>query len=254
MKLSKFRLKSGVKAALAGLLLFSAIGFVEKKQHDKVCHEIIINIENQFDNYFIDQKDILHLMTNRGYEKIIGTTLGDLELKAIENRIRAHKYIQNAEVYKDLRGNVIVNAVQAQPIARVVQPDGPDAYIGRKGQILPTSERFTARVIVIDGAYASELVKQDLTKTKEGKAIFELLNYILANKFWSAQIAELKIDHKGYIVMYPQVSKQYVEFGKAEDIEEKFKKLHIFYTKILPMNWNAYERVDLKYENQIICE
>jgi cell division protein FtsQ len=55
--------------------------------------------------------------------------------------------------------------------------------------------------------------------------------------------------------MYPQVGKQYIEFGKAEQIEEKFSKLTIFYQKILPFKgWNTYKRVNLKYFNQIVCE
>jgi len=57
------------------------------------------------------------------------------------------------------------------------------------------------------------------------------------------------------MVLYPQVTKQMVEFGKPEDIEVKFKKLRIFYTEILPKKgWNRYEKVNLKYRDQIIAE
>lgn len=254
MKLGKFKIKDSIKGVAAALMVFTAIGFVEKKQHDKVCHDIRVSIENQYNNYFINRDDIIGLVTNGGYEQIIGTSLNDLKLKAIENRIRGHKYILDAEVYKDLEGNLMINAVQSKPIARVVQPHGPDAYIDMQGHILPTSPRFTARVMVIEGEYAGELVKYDLDKTARGKALMDLLQFILADEFWEAQIAALNIESSGDVIMYPQVGRQYIEFGKPEDIEAKFKKLKIFYSRILPHNWDAYERVNLKYENQIICE
>jgi len=51
------------------------------------------------------------------------------------------------------------------------------------------------------------------------------------------------------------VTGQRVEFGKAENIEEKFKKLMIFYKEILPQRgWTKYERVNLEYEGQVIAE
>jgi cell division protein FtsQ len=55
--------------------------------------------------------------------------------------------------------------------------------------------------------------------------------------------------------MFPQVGGQLIEFGKPENLELKFKKLRIFYKEILPeKGWNAYERVNLEYEGQIIAE
>ena len=55
--------------------------------------------------------------------------------------------------------------------------------------------------------------------------------------------------------MVPRKLDKYIEFGKAEQIEEKFSKLAIFYQKILPFKgWNTYNRVNLKYFNQIDCE
>jgi cell division protein FtsQ len=55
--------------------------------------------------------------------------------------------------------------------------------------------------------------------------------------------------------MYQQVGKQVIEFGEAKDIEEKFKKINLFYEEILPAKgWNTYSRVNVKYKGQIVCE
>ena len=65
----------------------------------------------------------------------------------------------------------------------------------------------------------------------------------------------ITLDKKGNIKMYTQVSKQVVEFGRPEEIEEKFKKLKIFYKEILPAKgWNSYDKVSVKFKDQIVCE
>lgn len=244
-----------VRIALLPLVFLSAIGFVGKQQNGKIITKIDIDIDNHYDSYFIDENDIMNMITENGNKKLIGTPFSQLNLKEIEVNVSQHKFVQNAEVYKDLQGTLVVNVEQSVPIARVVQTDGPDAYISDRGHVLPVSEKFTARVIVVGGEYTPELVKKDLPLDSASFKIFDLLQYIEKDKFWKTQIAQLDIDKTGDITLYPQVGKQIIEFGKAEDVHEKFNKLNIFYKQILPQKgWNAYERVNLKFKNQIVCE
>ena len=75
------------------------------------------------------------------------------------------------------------------------------------------------------------------------------------DEFLNAQIAEIEINKNKQLILYPQVTKQYIEFGELSDIESKIEKLNIFYKDILPFKgWNTYERVSLKFKNQIVCE
>jgi cell division protein FtsQ len=254
MRIKKQIIRTGILSTVV-VVLFAAIGFVEKKHGGKVCSKIIVNIENQYDTYFIDENDVIRLMTENGADVIIGRDFYELDLKKIEARVNSHKFVKNAEVYKDLKGNVIVDVEQWKPIARIIQQDGPDAYVGPEGQILPTSEKFTARVVLISGENTKELVTKDLNKTEEGKKLFEFLNYINEDPFLKAQIAEIQRLRNGEIILHTQVSRQYVEFGRPEEFDKKFKKLMIFYKDILPQKgWNKYEKVSVKYQNQIVCE
>jgi len=55
--------------------------------------------------------------------------------------------------------------------------------------------------------------------------------------------------------MLPQVGAQTIEFGTAENMEEKLKKLKIFYKEILPqMGWSRYHRVNVEYNGQLVAE
>ena len=140
-------------------------------------------------------------------------------------------------------------------MARITRQNAPEAYISAEGEILPLSEKYTARVMLVGGPYTAQLIRNGVLKDENNHQIFELLKFIDKDEFWKAQIAQLDIDAKGDIIMHPQVGKQSIEFGKADQIEEKFAKLTLFYQKILPFKgWNTYNRVNLKYLNQIVCE
>lgn len=247
--------KKGLKVIGFVAFTFLAIGFVGKRQNDKLIRDVDIRIDNRFNNYFIDKKDLMNLITENGTENITGYGFNELPLKEIENRVKRHRFVQRAEVFKDLSGNLVINAYQTIAMARIVQADAPDAYVSDQGKILPVSDKYTARVMIVAGDYTRKLVTKDLTKDTASNKIFELLKFIEKDSFWSMQIAQVDIDKKGNITFYPQVGNQLIEFGKAENIEKKFKKLNIFYNQILPKKgWNTYKKVNLKYNDQIICE
>ena len=253
--LKKIRIGKGVKIIAGVVVLLSVISFAERKQGSETCKEIVVKLGNQYDNFFIDENDILALMTDDGDDVIIGKDFTEINLKTIEERVRTQKFLQKAEIYRDLKGNILVNAQLRRPFARIVDPSVPRGYVSTDGVILPPSSKYTSRTIILSGSHMKQLVKSDLTDTEEGKKIYELLKFIDGDEFWKAQIAQVDIDNKMNVLIYPQVTKQIVEFGQPKDLEAKFKKLKIFYKQILPQKgWNTYERVNLEYKDQIIAE
>lgn len=253
--LEKIKIKRGVKLAIAAVAVVSVIGFTETKQGVGSCKDIVIRIDNRYDNYFINDHDVLALMTANGTYAIKGVSFRELNLKEIEERVKHDPFIRNAQLFKDLKGNVIINVALRRPIARIIQDDAPDAYVAMDGTILPVSDKFSSRVMLLRGSYMKAFVKNDLTETDEGKKIFRMIGFINDKEFWRAQIAQMNVDKKLNITLYPQVTKQYIEFGQPEELEEKFNKLEIFYKQILPRKgWNSYERVNLMYEGQIVAE
>lgn len=236
-------------------IIFGSIGFVEKQYANKTCTSIHVDIDNQFENYFINEADVIDLVTSGGDRRVVGESFENLNLKEIETELLNTKFIHKVEVYKDLDGSLMVNIHQSRPVARLMSDKMNDRYISSEGVILPMSRRYTARVVLIDGAFADNAKLYDLNETETGMQLMELLQFIENDKFWKAQIAQMTIDRKGNIHMQTQVSKQIIEFGKPIEIHEKFKKLEIFYKEILPSKgWNKYEKVSVKFKDQVVCE
>ena len=251
----KLNIRREIKVATALLAISFLIAFSERKQGGSVCKDIVIELDNLHQNHFLDEADIMKLVEGSG-QSIKGTGIDLIDLKSIEGKLKFDKHILDAELFGDLKGNLIVNVELRRPIARIVQADSPDAYIAEDGIIMPVSEKYSSRVVLISGNFVKRLLESDdITKSKEGKQIREMIGFINEDSFWKAQIAQLDINSEGKITLYPQVTGQRVEFGMAENIETKFKKLMIFYKEILPQRgWTKYERVNLEYDKQIIAE
>ncbi|MFZ6013134.1 MAG: cell division protein FtsQ/DivIB [Bacteroidota bacterium] len=254
MKL-KFNIRREIKIPAVLIAVFGLIAFTERMKGSVSVKNIEIKIDNIHENHFLDEEDILKLMqVNQG--NLMGTDIKKLNLKAIEKKIKDDAFVKDAQLYSDVKGNLVVGVELRRPVARMVRNDGPDGYIAEDGTVMPVSDKFTSRVVLISGSFVRQLLLQhNVNETEEGKQLMEMLKMIRKDDFWSAQIAELDINSQARITLYPQVGDEHIEFGKPENLELKFRKLKIFYKEILPkVGWNKYNRVNLEYEGQIVAE
>jgi cell division protein FtsQ len=250
----KFNIKREVKIIVAILIVGGIIAFTERRGTASI-KDITIKMKNANENHFLDEDDIVNLMGLKK-DNLKGASLDRVNMKEVEKKVKKDPFIKDAQLYSDLKGNLVISAEIRRPIARIVRADGPDGYIAEDGTVMPVSDKFTSRVILLSGSYVKQIVRQNnLNTTEDGKQLIALINTIQEDEFWKAQIAQLDIDSKMRITIYPQVGDERIEFGRPEDVDAKLKKLMIFYKEILPrMGWNKYERVNLEYEGQIVAE
>lgn len=255
MKKFNIKIRAEIKIAVAIVGIFFLIAFSERKQSGVVCKNIVVDLENTNENHFLDEADVLKIIEGSG-QSIIGKSIEEINLRALETRLENDKHILNAEIFGDVKGNLTVNVNLRRPIARLVRTNGPDAYVAEDGAVMETSEKYAARIILVSGPMVKELIdKGDLNSSEEGMQLMHMIEFVNKDQFWKAQVAQLDFNQAGKVFIYPQVTGQIVEFGKLENIEVKFQKLMIFYKEILPqMGWTKYERVNVEYDGQVIAE
>ncbi|UYZ64817.1 cell division protein FtsQ/DivIB [Hymenobacter weizhouensis] len=242
--------------ATACLLLLVGLGaFAAVQQARRPVGGVIVRISNEFNNFFIGEREVTALLTRQGEDRLEGADPASLNLKALEARLKAHSFVKDAQVYRDLAGNLHADVRQNRPIARLVHADSrQDSYLDADGQRLPLSPLFTARVVPVSRLGGQPLPAaffQDST----GRRYLEFLRYVDENTFWRGQVAEIFIGPNGKISFTQQVGDQRVEFGFPENIPEKFAKLMVFYRQIPPvLGWDTYHRVNVEFKDQIICE
>jgi cell division protein FtsQ len=84
--------------------------------------------------------------------------------------------------------------------------------------------------------------------------IYELAKFIHNDPFWESQIEQIYRNDKGEYELIPRVGGHLILFGDYENYREKFRNLRAFYRKGLNnVGWNQYLKINLKYDNQIIC-
>ena len=192
--------------ATACLLLLVGLGaFAAVRQAHRPVSGVMVSISNEFNNFFISEREVTSLLTRRGKDRLEGATPSELDLKSLEARLKAHSFVKEAQVYRDLAGNLHADIRQNRPIARLVHPDSrQDSYLDADGQRLPLSPLFTARVVPISrtgGAPLSSRFFQDST----GQAYLQFLRFIDEKPFWRAQVAEVFIGPNGKIFFTQQV-------------------------------------------------
>ena len=252
--MKKIRIKKTLVFLVLSLVLVGFIGFVEKQTTYKTFQGTEINIKGVSGVYFVEEKEVTEMLKAAFPELKAGLMLEEVQLKAIEDRLSGHPFIKSVQASIGQKGILYLTIQQHQPIARIARPYAADAYITIEGKVIPTSPSYTSRVLILQGKHAEQLMEKG-DVMEQMPELMELINFIVEDEFWAAQIPELEINSKTDIRMMQQVGKQVIEFGDAKDIEEKFKKIEVFYKEILPRKgWNAYSRVSVKFKDQIVCE
>ena len=252
--MKRARLKKTIAFLVLSLVLVAFIGFVEKQNLYKTYQGSDINIEGVSGVYFVDENEIKELLQAEFPELKAGLMLKEVRLEDIETRLAGHPFVKSVEAFMGQKGILSITVQQHQPIARIAKPMSGDGYVTTEGKVIPTSTSYTSRVLILEGIHAEELMQKGEI-SKEMPELMDLIRFINGDEFWSAQITELEVNSRSDIKLYQQVGHQIIEFGDAHDVESKFERIEIFYKEIQPRKgWNAYNKVSVKFRDQIVCE
>ena len=251
--MSKEQKKNLLIFSFSGMLLVFLMIFSGVRNNGRSIENLDVDVAKEDGIFFTDELEVIDLMTDTtGY--LVGIEAREMDPKILEARVEANPFVKEAQVYRDVEGNLQVKVTQSKPIARVFINGSDDKYIDMDGRVLPVNAKHTARVPLLETEFAFSW-EQHMSESSYGEQVFELLRYIEKDPFWKAQIAHIFLKKDGEIELYPQVTKQTILIGRPVDLDEKFSKLMTFYKEILPKKgWNHYSKVNVKFKDQIVCE
>lgn len=233
-------------AGLFVTILISAKSNIE----NVVCTDIDIKINEKNGVHFLTEKEIVDYINNTGISTVINKKVKDIDKAAIEKRIESNKYVQNAEVFSNFEGKLRVKVNQRTPFYRVFNNEGVSYYVDANNEHIPLSTNFTPRLIVATGYLTNSSLHSDTVN----KRLNEIVNFINEDEFWEAMIGQIDVTKSGDFVLYSKIAEHNIIFGSTNNMEDKFKRLKVFYKKGLKyVDWKQYESINLKYKNQIIC-
>lgn len=228
----------------SGIIAFFIAGKLNKNK--KKCADINIEISGIDKHLFIDENDIIELLTAK--RSVIGQPIHSLKLREMEEIVERNEWVKNAEIYFDNQQVLQITIEERQPIARIFQTNGNSFYLDTAAIILPLSNKVTARVPVFTGC--------TLQQTKDTvllSQIVQLAQFISLDTFLSAQVSQIDITPNNKFEIIPLIGNHVVRLGDASDFEKKLNRLSIFYkTAWIKYGINKYQILDVQYNNQVI--
>ncbi|MBX2931021.1 MAG: hypothetical protein KF781_03615 [Chitinophagaceae bacterium] len=234
----------------AGVATVVLLGAAMQQKNKNKCTNIKVEISGVEEHVFIDEKDILNIINT--YGNVIGKEISAIDLRNVESLLDKNLWVKNAELFFNNQKELIVNIKEREPIARIFTLQEGSFYIDTAANILPLSEKLTARVPVFTGfptnkvqTYADSLLMKDVIKVGA---------FIHTDSFWSAQVAQVNILPNATFEVIPVMGNHVVLIGSADDIEKKFNRLFTFYKSAWLQNgFNKYERLNVEYNNQVVA-
>lgn len=240
-----------------GLIVLTGVGMlmglVKKKDRAQTCASMKVVVEGR--ETFIDQHDISELVKQR-FGNIVGKPLNEIPIDDIENALMDLPYVSSAEIYTDMDGVLQVTVQQREVVLRIVNRAGDAYYIDSEGAKVPVTLKYVPHVLVASGHIGEGYVRPlDTIQTQLVKDLVSIVKHVKGDPLWSNQIVQLYVDDQQDIEIIPRVGTQPLVIGNADKLTEKLDRLAIFYKNILPkVGTDAYEKVNVKYDGQIICE
>ncbi|AXI24050.1 Cell division protein FtsQ [Cardinium endosymbiont of Sogatella furcifera] len=225
--------------------------FVGKKHATLLCEAIEISIKEEPGQSFITPKEVMNCLASTYKISLQKTPLKNIHTHAIQHHLASHPFIKNVWVYKTWQGILKICLETKYCIARIINRTEPnEVYLDEAGCLLEAKGLPLLRLLIITGQNIGIA-----NNTLRDKGLLALLHFIYKHPFWKRQITSLEVTAHGKIILGTQVGGHQITFGKAENIDEKFEKLWLFYTQVIPYKgWKAYHLVNVEFDNQLICE
>jgi len=243
-----------VKIVLFSILIIGIVGYLayymlhlSEADPETKCTGIELIIEDEVDDRYVNQEEIQQIL-NKAHISTTGKMMRDINANEIEKFIKANPFVKDVNCFKSSTGKVIVKVSQKIPVIYVLPTGRKGYFLDKEGTIIP-KDRYVSNIIIATGTIDEKYATKEL---------LPLALFINNNDFWDNQIEQIYVKrdrkNKRVIELVPRVGDQIIYLGAVKGFEKKFRRLKIFYDKAVnTVGWNRYSRINLEYDNQIIC-
>ncbi len=184
-----------------------------------------------------------------------GKKLVELDIDRLERGLERVPFVHNAEAWIDAAHTLHVRIVQRQPILRIIDAQGVSYYIDEQGVKMPLSPNVTAHVPVATG-FIPPFVPDFLERRGHVLGhLFRLVKAMKEDALLGLLLGQLYVRNGGEVVLVTTLGDFQVWLGDEQQMEDELERLRLFYEQVLAYKgWHEYDRIDLRYRNQIVCK
>lgn len=216
-------------------------GFSKSRNEVKKVDTIRVDFHNNETTFLTHE--IVNKLLIQNDETIKNKEKSVIDLYLLEQQVVNNPYVEEASVYLTVNGTLETLIKQRTPIARIMS-DSDSYYVDKQGVVVPLSNNYSARVLLVSG----------ITNEAEINQILPFLNRITNDNFLKKEIIGVEKTQKNELLLLVRSGDYEIEFGNISNMEIKFKKLKAFYNKTFnDKTINNYKKINLKYHNQVVC-
>ena len=232
-----------IRLVLIIFLMIFLYSFSMKRNNERMLKSVNISFAEDKDNYFITHEMVNNLLIqNSG--KPLSIKKEKVDLNTLETVLNDHEMIEKAEVFSSIDGSLNAHIKQKTPIVRFVS-DNVKYYLDGKGDRIPLSENFSARVPVVIG---------QINDAEKSNYVY-LFNEIAKDDFLKKSITGLTILPSGSIVMTNRDYDFKIIFGNPIHVDKKLKNYKAFYKHAIKDTLiKNYKSVNLLFTDQVVCK
>ena len=232
---------ANIRLVLMFVLVIFLFSFTSKRSDQRKLTKCKITFVE--DNAPFIKQEVVNKLLIEKYEEVTSIEKEDLDLNMLEKRLNAHKMIEKSDVFLSIDGILKAVVKQKTPIARVFE-NGSSFYIDYKGNKMPLSTNFTARVPLVSG-------RINKNNNEDLAALFRL---IYDDSFLKKNIIGIQIMPQGNLLMHNRNFNYQIDFGTLINVEQKFKNYKAFFQKaVLDSSLYKYKKIDLRFSEQVVC-
>jgi cell division protein FtsQ len=215
--------------------------FMTKRNDNRKLKEITVEFLGE-EQLFITHETVNKLLIENKQD-VSSIAKVALDLNNLENTIKKHEMVDEAEVFLSIDGKLKAIVKQKTPVARVFNQDD-SYYIDFKGSKMPLSKAHTARVPLVSGNI----------KAENSEKLDELFRIIHQDDFLRKNIIGVEVLSNGSLKMKNRNYNYDIEFGRTINMRQKFDNYKAFLQKaVLDSSIHKYKKINLKFTQQVVC-
>ncbi len=224
-------------------LLIGGAYWARVKSRDEVCSEVKVEIENNegvnfvTPAYVIDELEKKHIVVKN-------MPVWQINVEEIEKVLSQSQYIETVDCMFVNGGCLKIKVSQIVPVMRVFDGD-KSYYVNKQGKRMDAVAECSMDVPVVQGHFTKRFTPQRL---------LPLVQYVESDSALKALVTMYCIKDTNNIILVPSIEGHVINIGNCSDFESKFKKLKLFYNKVMPVKgWMYYDTISVKWDYQVVA-
>ena len=213
------------------------------KGRDEVCTDVKVEVINDDSTHFVTPLGVIEEL-ERKHVIVKGKPVWQINVEDIEKLLEESQYIEDAECMFENGGRLKIQVEQIVPVMRVFDGDH-SYYVNKDGKRMTAVSTFHADVPIIEGHFSQKYSPLRL---------LPMIKYVEQDSALKALVTMYYMRDSNNIYIVPSIHGHVVNMGNCDGYENKFKKLKLFYEKVMPVKgWMHYDTISVKWDHQVVA-